>query len=218
MTKIIKAILMLLCASFEVHSQQQITARILDSKTNLPVQDATVSVLDKETKTVSNYLGYFQLSVDTSDFIIFEKTFYETGMVKVSSNSRMTVLLKKRTEAEYEGGFDDFYLFISQNIKYPSNARLNGTQGRIYSSFVIDSLGYLEDINLLNDIGDGCGIAVELVLASLPNLWIPAENKTTFILPVTFKIGDSKIKINNIELPQGKLLDEVVVTAMSNGK
>jgi hypothetical protein len=218
MIKILKTILILLCASLEVHSQYQITAKIIDFETNEPVRDVIISLADKDNTTMSNYLGYFQLMVDTSDYLILEKPFYETGQVKVSTNSRMTILLKKRTEAEYDGGFEEFYQFISQNIKYPANARINGTQGRIYTSFVIDSLGYLEDINLLNDIGNGCGIAVKLVLASLPNYWIPAENKTTFILPVTFKIGNSEIKTNNIELPQGKLLDEVIVTAMSTGK
>lgn len=116
MIKIFKAILILLCASFEVHSQQQITARIMDFETNKQLGDVTISILDKDIKTVSNYLGYFQLMVDTSDYLILEKPFYESGQVEVFTNTRMTILFKKRTEAEYEGGFEEFNLFFSQNI------------------------------------------------------------------------------------------------------
>jgi hypothetical protein len=215
MIKLFKAILILLFGSLVVQGQQLITGKVIDFDTNKPVQDVSISVHGKDTKTISNILGYFQLMVDTSDYLILEKTFYESGEVKVSTNTGMKILFKKRKQAGYEGGFEEFYHFLGQSIHYPSKAKIDGIQGRIYTSFVIDSLGQLINIKLLKDIGDDCGNEVIRLLKALPNTWLPAETETTYILPVTFKIGESKIKIKEIRMPQGILLDEIVITAKS---
>jgi len=50
------------------------------------VKDVSIGVLRKEINTVSNHLGYFQVTVDTSDYLILEKTFYVSGLVKISNN------------------------------------------------------------------------------------------------------------------------------------
>lgn len=213
MIKLIKAILILLFASTEVFGQQQITGKVIDFDTDRPVKDVIISVHGTDAKTMSNFLGYFQIMVDTSDYLILEKPFYETGEVKVSTNTGMKILFKKRKQAEYEGGMEEFYHILEQSIQYPSKARIDGIQGRIYTSFVIDSLGQLGNIRLLKDIGDDCGNEVERILKALPNRWLPAETETTYILPVTFKIGESKIKTKDFQMPPGILLDEIVITA-----
>ena len=214
MIKLFKAILVLLFASTEVFSQQQITGKVIDFDANKPVKDVNISVHGKDIKTVSNVLGYFQIMVDTSDYLILEKPFYETGEVKVSTNTGMKILFKKRKQAEYEGGFEEFYHFLGQSIHYPSKARIDGIQGRIYTSFVIDSLGHMNNIKLLKDIGDDCGNEVIRLLIALPNRWLPAETESTFILPVTFRMGESKIKVKDFQMPPGILLDEIVITAI----
>jgi hypothetical protein len=71
----------------------------------------------------------------------------------------------------------------------------------------------MNNIKTIKDIGNGCGLEVTELLKRVPNQWIPAETITTFILPVTFRLGDSKIKLKEIELPQGILLTELVITA-----
>jgi hypothetical protein len=213
MIKLIKTILILLFASFIVHGQQQITWKVIDFDTNKPVQDVKVSVHGKDISTASNFLGYFQILADTSDYLILEKPFYETGEVKVSTNTGLKILFKKRKQAEYNGGVEEFLQILEQSIKYPSKAKIDGIQGRTYTSFVVDSLGRLGNIKSLKDIGDDCGNEVERILKALPNRWLPAETETTFILPVTFQLGESKIKIKTIQLPPGIILDEIVITA-----
>jgi hypothetical protein len=213
MIKLCKAILVLLFASIEVHSQQQITGKVIDFDTKKPVKDVSITVHGTDITTTSNILGYFQVMADTSDYMILEKPFYKTGEVKVSTNTGIKILFEKRKEAEYEGGNEELYHILEQSIQYPSKARIDAIQGSIYVSFAIDSLGHMNNIKLLKDIGDNCGTEVVKVLEALPKRWIPAETETTFILPVTFRIGDSKIKIKDSHMPTGILLDEIVITA-----
>jgi len=178
------------------------------------VKDVSISVLGKEINTASNYLGYFQVTVDTSDYLILEKTFYVSGLVKISNNQGMTILVNKRGKAEYEGGFEEFNIFFMENITYPYQARINNTQGGVFVSFDVDSLGQVNNISIIKDIGNGCGDEVVKVLGNLPNMWFPSESETVFILPVTFQLGNSKIKKIDIELPTGILLEELFVTAV----
>jgi len=126
----------------------------------------------------------------------------------------MTILVNKRGKAEYEGGFEEFNIFFMENITYPYQARINNTQGGVFVSFDVDSLGQVNNISIIKDIGNGCGDEVVKVLGNLPNMWFPSESETVFILPVTFQLGNSKIKKIDIELPTGILLEELFVTAV----
>lgn len=200
--------------SVSVSAIGQITCRIIDQDTKKPVKDASVSVLDKNIETTSNILGYFQITADTADHLIIKKPFYETGVVKVPSFKGVQIQITKRKHSDYEGGLEQFAQFLVRNLMYPQKARRNGTQGRFYVSFTIDSLGQMSNIKTIMDIGNDCGSEVTELLKKVPNEWIPAETITTFILPLTFRLGESKIEPKEIELPQGVLLNELIVTSI----
>lgn len=209
----LKMFLILLSISLSAVGQNSMTFRIIDQETKKPVKDASVHILDKNLETTSNYLGYFQITADTSDYLIIEKKFYETGVIKTSFDKGVQIQITKRKHSDYEGGLEKLTEYLLKNIRYPQKARINGTQGRFYVSFTIDSLGQISNINAIKDIGNDCGLAVTELLEKVPNRWIPAETMSTFILPLTFRLADSKIKIKEIQLPEGLTLAELVITA-----
>lgn len=98
------------------------------------------------------------------------------------------------------------------DIKYPAPARKSGTQGDVYVSFKIDSLGKLKDVNILHDVANGCGKEVLRVLTKMPPNFIKEGDDALYILPVKFRLGDTALEQGNpLQLPDGKMLSEIVV-------
>ncbi len=213
MTKRIALVAIVIAISIPAIGQNQIICRVIDQETKKPVKEATVLIQNKNIETTTNFLGYFQIVADSSDYLVIEKSFYEPGVVKAPSQG-VQIQITKRKHSDYEGGLEEFVGFMQRNIRYPKPARMMGTEGTFYVSFTIDSLGQLANINTIMDIGSDCGLEVVELLKRVPHQWIPAETTTTFILPVTFKLSDPRIKPKEIELPEGVLLKELVVTAI----
>jgi len=92
--------------------------------------------------------------------------------------------------------------YIYGNLKYPKEARENGTEGQVIIQFVVATDGTLEDITLLRDLADGCGKAsLEIVksMNNLPEKWTPGKQggravKVKYTLPIKFKLEGGKKK------------------------
>ena len=215
--------LILFCLLIVLHvkaiGQKQLVGQLVDFDTKKPLRDVRITVLGKNVKTASNFKGYFQIEVDTSDYLILKKPFYNVGQVKVPEATPVQFLLAKRKEPEYSTGINSFYRFLGENVRYPLVARRNGIEGRFFVSFVIDSAGLINEVRAIRDIQNDCGKEIIMWLKRLPNKWLATEQSTTFILPVTFRLsgpsGDSKFIPKKMDVPPGKLMDEIIITAYS---
>jgi TonB family protein len=105
--------------------------------------------------------------------------------------------------------------YIYKNIKYPIDAKINGIEGKVVSQFIINTDGSVSDIQIIQDIGGGCGKAVIDLLQTMndmPEKWIPGRQSgknvnVVYTLPIKFKMsGDQP---NTKEIP--KKSDEVSV-------
>ncbi len=95
-------------------------------------------------------------------------------------------------QASFPGGETAQNQFVVKNIKYPEEARKNGTEGTVVISFVVEKDGSLSEIKLLRDIGDGCGQEAIRMVSMMPR-WVPGKNKgqpvkQKMVLPVKFKM------------------------------
>jgi TonB family protein len=88
--------------------------------------------------------------------------------------------------------------FVYQNLKYPESARENGVQGTVVTQFIVDKNGGIIDLEIVRDIGAGCGEAVYTALYAMVNegiKWIPGKQRgknvnVLYTLPVKFKLDD----------------------------
>ena len=88
--------------------------------------------------------------------------------------------------------------YIFNNLKYPKEAKENITEGRVVIRFVVMADGRISDVEILRDIGSGCGEAARQVIESmndLPERWMPGKQggrtiNTYFTLPVIFKLAE----------------------------
>jgi len=54
------------------------------------------------------------------------------------------------------GGYEAFFNTLRSNIKYPSQARRTGTEGKVFVEFTVNERGELENMHAITGIGAGC--------------------------------------------------------------
>ena len=96
-------------------------------------------------------------------------------------------------QPDFPGGMAAFYKFIQKKMKYPSQARKMGIEGKVFVQFVVDKDGSLTDINVIRGIGAGCDEEAIRVLKMAPK-WNAGKQrgvpvKVRMTLPITFKLN-----------------------------
>lgn len=92
----------------------------------------------------------------------------------------------------YVGGLEEFYKFVSKNLKYPAQARRIGIEGKVFVHFVVDKDGSLSDIKVIKGIGAGCDEEVERIIHKSPK-WNPGKQRgnpvrVRMMMPITFRL------------------------------
>lgn len=92
----------------------------------------------------------------------------------------------------FPGGDTELMKFLSKNIEYPTLAKENNIQGVVALTFVVGKDGSVNDVQIVKDIGGGCGKEAVRVVKSMPK-WIAGEAngnpvKVRFTLPVRFRL------------------------------
>ncbi|HQQ97518.1 MAG TPA: energy transducer TonB [Cyclobacteriaceae bacterium] len=92
------------------------------------------------------------------------------------------------------GGPSKYFRYLMKNLRYPSNARSNGTQGKVLVTAIITSDGMLKDTKVLHGLGDGCDEEALRVINSFESEWIPGkyngeEVDTMIVLSIEFRLG-----------------------------
>ena len=89
---------------------------------------------------------------------------------------------------EPKNGIGSFYKYIGQNYYTPN---VQGLQGQIYITFVVDKEGKLIEPKVLRDIGYGTGSEAIRIINKASN-WIPGKIRgipirTMYALPITIQ-------------------------------
>jgi TonB family protein len=88
---------------------------------------------------------------------------------------------------------------IYQNVQYPAEARMEGIEGTVAVSFVVEPDSTISNANVLRDIGGGCGDAVLNVINAMNPTgikWIPAKKdgqdvRSRLTIPIKFKLSEA---------------------------
>ncbi|MEM8525518.1 MAG: energy transducer TonB [Bacteroidota bacterium] len=92
--------------------------------------------------------------------------------------------------------------FLSTNLKYPAFARRKCVEGVCVVVFTVEKDGSISDIDLVRDIGAGCGQESTRVVQEMVNqniVWIPGTHegetvRVRFTLPIKFLLEKGKTK------------------------
>lgn len=103
------------------------------------------------------------------------------------------VFIVVENDPEFPGGLEAFYSYIGKKMRYPSQARRMGVEGRVFVEFIVDKDGSLTDIKAVKGIGAGCDEEALRVMKTVPKFkpgrqrGTPVKVKMTF--PIYFKLA-----------------------------
>ena len=143
----------------------------------IPVED------EIETKPID-------IIIDTDEIDDYEPDIEEPLPVEVVDEAPRAFV---ETMPEPLEGMLAFQKFLARNIKYPSQARRMGIQGRVFVQFVVDKKGNITDIKTIKGIGAGCDEEAERVMGILPK-WKPGKQgykrvAVRMIMPINFRLN-----------------------------
>ncbi|MCB0628972.1 MAG: TonB family protein [Lewinella sp.] len=93
--------------------------------------------------------------------------------------------------------------YLYSEINYPGIARENNIEGMVVVGFVVNTDGSITDIQVLRDIGAGCGeeaMRVVQKMNEMPQKWIPGRQRNVpvrvmFTLPIRFKLANGSASL-----------------------
>ncbi len=118
----------------------------------------------------------------------------EAEGIEIEEEEEEEVYLIVEEPAVPEGGYEAFYAYVQDELKYPSRALKSSVQGKVYINFIVDKNGNITELKIARGIGSGCDEEAIRVLKNAPK-WVPAKQrgrnvKQSIVIPIHFKIND----------------------------
>ena len=92
----------------------------------------------------------------------------------------------------FNGGEEAMYTWLGSNIKYPAVAKEANISGTVVVTFVVEKDGSITGVQLLRDIGGGCGDEAMRVVKQMPKWKEGRQNnlpvRVQFNLPIKFSL------------------------------
>ncbi|MDO4164838.1 MAG: TonB family protein [Bacteroides sp.] len=94
---------------------------------------------------------------------------------------------------QFPGGQAEMMAFISKNLRYPTIAQENGTQGRVTCQFVVGADGAVRDVKVLRGVDPYLDKEAVRVIMSMPK-WIPGKQNgkavsVKYTVPIMFRLS-----------------------------
>ena len=121
-----------------------------------------------------------------------EKPREEELVEEESLEGEETLYVFVEEEASFPGGEEALFDYITKNLQYPLEGREGMVTGTVVVKFVVEKDGTLTNVQLLRDIGMGCGKEAVRMVKGMPK-WIPGKNngkavRSIYTLPLNFDL------------------------------
>lgn len=130
------------------------------------------------------------LDVEITEEEVIEEVIFEEPVEEEVADEIFTIV---EQQPEFPGGMGAFYQYVQKKLKYPSQARRMGIEGKVFVQFVVDKQGNITEVVAVKGIGAGCDEEAVRVIKNSPK-WKAGKQrgkavKVRMILPITFKLG-----------------------------
>lgn len=127
-----------------------------------------------------------------TDETVYEISTKDITNVKIKKVDNDSIYQIVEVMPEFSGGMEKMMDYLSNNIKYPEEAKEKGISGRVFLSFVIEKDGSVSNVKVAKGIGKLCDDEAVRVVKAMPK-WKPGMQKgkpvrVTYMLPITFKL------------------------------
>lgn len=113
-------------------------------------------------------------------------------VVEVDDDDRIYEVVEEN--AQFPGGDEACFKWLSEHLKYPAICQEQGVQGRVFVSFVVNKDGSIVDVEVKRSPDANLSKEAERVVKSMPK-WKPARQgnrnvRSRFNLPVMFRLNN----------------------------
>lgn len=144
------------------------------------VEDEDIEI--DESQLVSNEIVSEYADYTDTEIIVAEEEVEEDVVFQVVEQ-----------QPEFPGGLSALYQYLADNINYPRVSRENGSQGRVFIRFVVNTDGSIQDAEVIRSSGDVyLDREAVRVVSGMPK-WTPGMQsgkavRVYFTVPVLFKL------------------------------
>ena len=122
--------------------------------------------------------------------IVFFMAFVSVNAYSQSKAQDDAVYSMVSEQPSFPGGMQEMMKFISENRKYPAEAKAKDVHGKVIVAFVVERDGSLSDVKIRRGIGYGCDEEAIRLIKSMPK-WTPGKQngkavRVSMMLPVSF--------------------------------
>jgi len=152
-------------------------------------RDVTQELPPTQDDMIDRKISSVNIDGPTTDDIIVEPVEKNT-LVGESKEEKIFTIVE--IKPSYPGGFEALSKYLSKNLRYPASAQKVNAQGRVYLTFVVNSLGEISKVEVLKGIGFGCDEEATRVVQGMPK-WTPGKQggrnvSVKFTLPISFAL------------------------------
>ena len=194
-------------------SEAEIDNGIIETDKATPIIGAVVKVVGTKKGTVTGPDGKFKLEVSEGDELAAMYIGYETMKVvvnKVFSAAGNSYVIGLRKEGnspkananrafdvveqmpQFPGGHSKLLEYITRNLKYPAEAEMNCTQGRVIATFVVEEDGSISNAKIVRSIDPLLDAEALRIINTMPK-WQPGMQngkavRVKYTIPISFNL------------------------------
>jgi protein TonB len=156
-----------------------------------PVQVQTPMIIEVANEEIIEEIE-INLDIEMTEDTRIEEVIFEKDETNMPEERVDEIFVIVEEQPMPKGGLKEFYNYVSKNLKYPTQARRLGMEGRVFVEFIVERDGSLTDIKVVKGIGAGCDEEAIRVIAAAPK-WNPGkqrgrEVRVRMIMPIVFKL------------------------------
>ena len=115
-------------------------------------------------------------------------------------NAQKTVVAQKNQQVfdvveqmpEYPGGMQALFEYLSQNLKYPEDAKQQKVEGRVIAIFVVETDGSISNVEVVKPVFPSLDAEAVRVLSDMPK-WKPGMQsgkvvRVKYTVPINFQL------------------------------
>jgi TonB family protein len=123
-------------------------------------------------------------------FAVLEFTEQTSKIATMSSDEDVFTVVEE--QPEFPGGYDSMMVFIRSNLRYPAEARQQGIEGTVYTSFIVEKDGSVTDVKTIRSLNTATDAEAARVIQAFPK-WIPGKQsgeivRVKFVLPIKYNL------------------------------
>ncbi len=160
------------------------------------VENPVIEIVDHDIPTITEPLEKESKAIETSNSLTFTNPIapdIDLKDIDIPEPDKIEPIYISEVMPKFPGGEAALMKYLANNVNYPAIAQENGITGRVVLRFVVNEDGEIENIEILRDIGGGCGSEAVKVVSNMPK-WSPGLQsgkpvKVYYTLPFSFKLS-----------------------------